>query len=40
MSRFKGEVGSLAWELCGGSPNLRGCAILWWGGGGGGGGVG
>ena len=33
VSRFTGEVGSLAWEICGGSPNTRGCVIVWWGGG-------
>ena len=39
MSRFTGEVGSLEWELCGGSPNPRGFVVVWWGGGGGGWGV-
>ena len=39
VSRFTGEVGSLEWELCGGSTNMRGCVIVWWGGGGEGGGV-
>ena len=40
MSKFTGEVGSLAWELCGGSPITRGCDVVRWGGGGGGWGVG
>ena len=35
MSRFTGEVGSLAWELFGGSPNPRECVVVCWGGGGG-----
>ena len=40
FSRFKVEVGSLAWALCGGSHNPRSCVSVWWGGGGEGGGVG